>query len=267
MVALRMKHLSKTYPPVAGVGAPVTALADVDLEVAESEFVVVVGPSGCGKSTLLRIVSGIVSPSGGEVRFEAGEHGGPADNPNIGMVFQTPVLLPWLTTLKNVLFPARLLGRSTADYQARAHELISLVGLAGFENHYPWQLSGGMQHRAALARALVTEPDILLMDEPFASLDILTREQMAVELARIWAVARTTVLFITHSIEEAVFLADRVVVLSPRPGRVIGNLAIDVGRPRTWQMLAEPEIAGLTAQVREQLTGPAAERTGALDGR
>jgi NitT/TauT family transport system ATP-binding protein len=266
MIALRMKHLSKTYPPVAGVGASVTALTDVDLEVAESEFVVVVGPSGCGKSTLLRLVSGIMSPSGGEVHFEAGDSGGPK-SPNIGMVFQTPVLLPWLTTLRNVLFPARLLGRPAREYQARAHELISLVGLAGFEDHYPWQLSGGMQHRAALARALVTEPDILLMDEPFASLDILTREQMAVELARIWAIARTTVLFITHSIEEAVFLADRVVVLSPRPGRVIGNLAIDVSRPRTWQMLAEPEIAGPVAEIREQLTGSAQEWTGAPGGR
>jgi NitT/TauT family transport system ATP-binding protein len=266
MIALRMKHLSKTYPPVAGVDAPVTALADVDLEVAESEFVVVVGPSGCGKSTLLRLVSGIMSPSAGSVQFESGDSGEPG-SPNIGMVFQTPVLLPWLSTLRNVLFPARLLGRSTREYQARARELISLVGLAGFEDHYPWQLSGGMQHRAALARALVTEPDILLMDEPFASLDILTREQMAVELARIWAVARTTVLFITHSIEEAVFLADRVVVLSPRPGRVIGSLVIDAGRPRTWQMLAEPEIAGRVAEIREQLTGSAQQWAGAPDGR
>jgi NitT/TauT family transport system ATP-binding protein len=266
MIALRMTHLSKTYPPVAGVGVPVTALADIDLEVAESEFVVVVGPSGCGKSTLLRLVSGIMRPSGGAVHFEAGDSGEP-ESPNIGMVFQTPVLLPWLTTLKNVLFPARLLGRPAREYRMRAHELISLVGLAGFEDHYPWQLSGGMQHRAALARALLTEPDILLMDEPFASLDILTREQMAVELARIWAVARTTVLFITHSIDEAVFLADRVVVLSPRPGRVIGNLTIDAGRPRTWQMLAEPGIAGRIVEIREQLTGSAQQRTGAPDGR
>jgi NitT/TauT family transport system ATP-binding protein len=263
MVALRMNQLSKTYPPVAGVGAPVTALADVDLAVAESEFVVVVGPSGCGKSTLLRLVSGIMRPSRGAVEFEAGGSG----SPNIGMVFQTLVLLPWLTTLKNVLFPARLLGRPVQEYRARAQELISLVGLAGFENHYPWQLSGGMQHRAALARALVTEPDILLMDEPFASLDVLTREQMAVELARIWAVARTTVLFITHSIEEAVFLADRVVVLSPRPGRVIGTFAIDAGRPRTWQQLTDPGIAGPIAEIRAQLTGSVPDRTGAPDGR
>jgi NitT/TauT family transport system ATP-binding protein len=262
MVALRIDQLSKTYPPVAGVGAPVTALADVSLDVADSEFVVVVGPSGCGKSTLLRLVSGIMKPSRGAVEFGAG-----GASPDIGMVFQTPVLLPWLTTLKNVLFPARLLGRLVQEYRARAQELISLVGLAGFEDHYPWQLSGGMQHRAALARALVTEPDILLMDEPFASLDILTREQMAMELARIWAVARTTVLFITHSIEEAVFLADRVVVLSPRPGRVIGTFAIDAGRPRSWQQLTGPGIAGPIAEIRARLTGSAPDMTGATGGR
>jgi NitT/TauT family transport system ATP-binding protein len=254
MLAVRMDHLTKAYPPASGDGPPVAALAEVDLEVMKSEFVVVVGPSGCGKTTLLRLVSGIVSPTSGQVRFEADSS---ARTPNIGMVFQSPVLMPWLTTLRNIMFPARLLGRPAKEYEARARGLISLVGLAGFENHYPWQLSGGMQHRAALARALLTEPEILLMDEPFAALDILTREQMAVELSRIWAVRRTTVLFITHSIEEAVFLADRVVVLSSRPGRIIGDLAIEVERPRTWQMLVVPEIARLVAEVREQLAAPA----------
>jgi NitT/TauT family transport system ATP-binding protein len=263
MLALSLDRLSKTYPPGHREGPGVATLRDIDLDVRKSEFVVIVGPSGCGKTTLLRLVSGILSPTSGHVRFH---NGNSTRSGEIGMVFQSPVLMPWLTTLRNVMFPARLLGRSAREYEARARGLISLVGLAGFEDHYPWQLSGGMQHRAALARALVTEPEILLMDEPFAALDILTREQMAVELSRIWAVTRTTVLFITHSIEEAVFLADRVLVLSSRPGRIVGNLTIDVERPRTWQMLAVPEIARLVAEVREQLAAPSAELPGASDG-
>jgi NitT/TauT family transport system ATP-binding protein len=253
--ALTLQHVSKSFPAVGRAGAPAPALVDIDLAVNESEFMVVVGPSGCGKSTLLRLVSGILAPTDGDVSFGAGGKSAPS----IGMVFQSPVLVPWRTVLKNVLFPLRLTGRSARAHEGRARELIELVGLAGFEHYYPWQLSGGMQHRAALARALITSPDLLLMDEPFAALDVLTREQMAVELARIWAATRTTVLFITHSIEEAVFLADRVVVMSPRPGRIIRNVPVEYPRPRTWDMLTDPDIARLVADVRQELTARPAD--------
>ena len=249
MNALTLEHVGKSFPAVGG-SDELPALVDINLRINESEFVVVVGPSGCGKSTFLRVISGLVKPTSGRCSF--GETGN-AERPSVGMVFQSPVLVPWKTVLKNVLFPLRLTGKPAKKYEERARKLIDLVGLHGFEQHYPWQLSGGMQHRASLARGLVTQPAMLLMDEPFAALDVLTREQMAVELARIWAATRTTVVFITHSIEEAVFLADRVVVMSPRPGRIIRDVPVSYPRPRTWDMLTDPTIARLVADVREQL--------------
>ena len=198
---------------------------------AEGEFVALVGPSGCGKSTLLKLVSGLIPPSGGVIRVNRQPVRGPTAS--IGIVFQNPLLMAWRSTLRNVLLQIEIRGLPVADYRATAQELIELVGLEGFEDAYPHQLSGGMQQRVGLCRALIHDPDLLLMDEPFGALDALTREQMNAELQRIWMDRRKTVLFITHSISEAVYLADRVLVMSPRPGRIVGEINVDLPRPRT----------------------------------
>ena len=212
------------------------------------------GPSGCGKSTLLKIVAGLLRPTSGSVTLMRQEIRGPRRD--VGMVFQQPTLLPWQTVLDNVLLPVRTLGLDAASGRARALALLELVGLADFAGHYPFELSGGMQQRVGIARGLVHEPNLLLMDEPFAALDAMSREFMMGELQRIWMAAGKSVVFITHSIPEAVFLSDRVVVLSRRPGRVIREMAIDLPRPRTLETMAMPEFAKYTHELRALFSAP-----------
>jgi NitT/TauT family transport system ATP-binding protein len=228
---------------------PLTALSGVSLDVYPEEFVSIVGRSGCGKSTLVNIVAGLLPASAGEVQVQGQAVTEPMES--IGMVFQSPVLLPWRTVLDNVLLPVELLGMPREPALRAARDLLALAGLAGFERAYPHTLSGGMQQRVAICRALVVDPPILIMDEPFGALDAMTREEMAYELLRIWQERRKTLLFVTHSISEAVFLSDRLVVMSPRPGRIAEVLAIDLPRPRTMAVRALPRFGEYEVRVRE----------------
>jgi NitT/TauT family transport system ATP-binding protein len=229
-------------------GGDVAALSTIALSVGEREFACIVGPSGCGKSTLLRILAGLVTPSAGVVHIGAA----PVDGPrrDIGMVFQDAVLLPWRTVLHNVLLPADVIGLERQAAADRASQLLGLVGLTGFADKYPGELSGGMRQRVAIARALMHDPVILLMDEPFGALDAMTRERMNLELLHIWQASRKTVVLVTHSIEEAVFLADRVIVMSPRPGQIRDVLPVGLPRPRTSETRSDPEFLRLVATIR-----------------
>ena len=219
--------LKKTYETRDGA---VAALDGVDFGVRKGEFVSIVGPSGCGKSTLLKIVLGVVPYTGGDVRLS----GKPVAGPQLGagMVFQTAALPPWRRVIDNVLLPIEILNKPRREYLAKAHTLLAMVGLTGFERKLPNELSGGMQQRVSICRALIHDPDLLLMDEPFGALDALTREVMQTELLRIWAETHKTILFVTHSIDEAVLLSDRVIVLSARPAKVAEDLPIELPRPR-----------------------------------
>ena len=238
---------------------PVEALAGISLTVGTGEFVSLVGPSGCGKSTLLRIIAGLRLATQGTVTVA----GRKVDRPiaDIGMVFQQPILLKWRSILDNVLLPAELAGKDAVALKPRAHDLVEMAGLHGFGGRLPRELSGGMQQRASLCRALLLDPPLLLMDEPFGALDAMTRDDMALELLRIWGErdlgreARKTVLFVTHSIAEAVFLSDRVVVMSPRPGRIVADLEIDLPRPRTVEMRASEAFGRLSLDIFRTLTG------------
>jgi len=243
---LRIAHVSKRY--ASRDGASTVALSDISLDVGVSEFVTLVGASGCGKSTLLRLVCGLISPSAGTIMLGGLPVREPRDD--TAMVFQAPTLLPWATILDNVLFPLRMLGTLAPTSRDGALNLLDLVGLAGFEHKYPRELSGGMQQRAAICRGLVQQPSVLLMDEPFGSLDALTREEMSLELLRIWSENPMTVLFVTHSISEAVLLADRVVVMSPRPGRVADVIPIHLPRPRHFDQLAHPDAQDAVRRIR-----------------
>ena len=231
--------------------AQLLALDGVSLAAAEGEFLAIVGPSGCGKSTLLRLLSGLLHPISGEVRFR----GQPLTAPrrDIGLVFQRANLMPWRTVLHNIVLPLEIGRVPPAEMTARAQALISLVGLDGFADAYPRQLSGGMQQRVALARALIHEPSVLLLDEPFGALDALTRERMNAELLRIWGLRRPTVVMVTHNITEAVFLADRVLVMAPRPGRVRAEFPIPLPRPRQLSLTSEPEFLKLTRAIRAEI--------------
>jgi NitT/TauT family transport system ATP-binding protein len=231
--------------------AAVQALDNISFKAASREFVALVGPSGCGKSTLLKLISGLISASSGTIRVNGRPIAGPT--PSIGIVFQSPLLMAWRTVLQNVLLQIEIRELRTADYLPAARDLIRLVGLEGFENAHPHQLSGGMQQRVGLCRALIHDPDLLIMDEPFGALDAMTREQMNAELQRIWIERRKTVLFITHSISEAVYLADRVLVMSPRPGRIVGEIAVDLPRPRTVATTELPAFVEFTRAVRRRL--------------
>lgn len=242
--------MGKTF----GRGTETThALRDATLAVAPGEFVSIIGPSGCGKSTLLRIVGDLVEPSSGAVSVKGKTPSQARLDRDYGIVFQTPVLYEWRTVLRNVELPLEVMGRPRAERDRRARELLQLVGLGDFHRHYPWQLSGGMQQRVAIARALVFNPSILLMDEPFGALDELTRERLNLELLNIWSQTSATVLFITHSISEAVFLSNRVMVMSPRPGRIERTVTVDLPRPRTAHTRALPRFFELVTQVREGL--------------
>lgn len=218
----------------------VIAVENVSFQVEDREFLAVVGPSGCGKTTMLKMAAGLVEPSGGEVRVFGQSVAGPV--PDVGMVFQGPVLLKWRSVLKNVLFPIEILRLDPDGYREAAMATLQLVGLEGFEHLYPAQLSGGMQQRVSIARALIHDPGLLLLDEPFGALDQLTRDQMNLELLRIWEESYKTTILITHSIEEAVFLSDRVVVMTPRPGSVAAIVEIDLPRPRTRRLQFTPEF-------------------------
>ena len=236
---------------VFGFGGPkpFTALEDVDLQVKAGEFLSLLGPSGCGKSTLLRMVAGLEKPTSGSVAVGGGEVKTGFDN--IGLVFQKPNLLPWLSVLDNVLYPARVKSRKLVKtYRSRAEELLEQVGLSHVANQMPDSLSGGMQQRAAIARGLVMDPDILLMDEPFSALDAMTRDLMNQELLRIWEEYKKTVLFVTHSIREAVFLSDRVFVMSPRPAVISEIVTIDLPRPRELVIEETPEFNEYVAHLR-----------------
>lgn len=206
------------------------ALDKVDLTIGRTEFVAVVGPSGCGKSTLMRLIAGLTQPTAGAVFVDGREVKAPITD--LGIVFQKPVLLDWRNVLQNVLLQVEMRGQRSADHVERARELLASVGLSGFEDRYPHELSGGMQQRTGIVRALIHDPPLLMMDEPFGALDALTREQMRIDLEALWLATQKTVLFITHSIDEAVLLADRVVVMSPRPGTVETIIDIDLDRPR-----------------------------------
>ena len=227
------------------------ALAGVDLEVREKEFLSLVGRSGCGKSTLLRILAGLVPASDGTVAIGGAAVRGPRRD--VGLMFQRPALMPWRTVIENVLLPVEILGLDRKASRREAAELLELVGLEGFERRRPWELSGGMQQRVALCRALISRPDVLLMDEPFAALDALTREELSLELQRIWTERRTTIVFVTHGIAEAVVLSDRVAVMTPRPGRITRIVPVPVGRPRMFGGEAPEASAHAEDEVRALL--------------
>jgi NitT/TauT family transport system ATP-binding protein len=234
-------------------GDQVTALEDVSLTIERDEFIALVGPSGCGKSTLLRIVAGLILPTAGTATIAGQPIREP--RPETGIVFQAPTLLPWASVLENVLFPLRMMHRIDSASADKAAALIKLVGLAGFERRSPRELSGGMQQRVAICRALVHDPDILLMDEPFGALDALTREEMTLELLRIWSERPKTVLFVTHSITEAVVLADRVVVMSARPGRVAEIIDIESERPRSFHVEGNSAFHDASRRIRALIFG------------
>jgi NitT/TauT family transport system ATP-binding protein len=229
----------------------IVALRDVTFDIPRDQFVTLVGPSGCGKSTLLKLIAGITALSNGEVRLNGRRLEKPSRK--IGMVFQRPVLLPWRSVLDNVLFPIQMLGWPVQAHRDAAERLIELVGLRGFEKALPNELSGGMQQRVSICRALIYDPEVLLMDEPFGALDAMTREDLSVELLRIWTERRKTVIFVTHSISEAVLLADRVMVMTARPGRIVMDLQIALPRPRSLSTESTSEFNTYVQKIRDAI--------------
>ena len=248
---IRIERVHKTFR--GRDGAPVEALRDVSLEVAAGEFVAIVGASGCGKSTLLRLAAGLVPATDGRVVLAGSEVTAP--RAETAMVFQAPTLLPWADVLRNVTFPLRLMHRTAPDTEHQARALLATAGLAKFEARLPRELSGGMQQRVAICRALLQQPQVLLMDEPFGALDALTREEMSLELLRLWAARQMAVLFVTHSIPEAVLLADRVIVMSPRPGRVVDVIEVDLKRPRSFDQEGSDEFHRCTRRICAHIFG------------
>jgi NitT/TauT family transport system ATP-binding protein len=249
--SLAIADVGLTYQTRRG---PLLVLDRLTFRTAAGQFVSVLGPSGCGKSTLLRLVSGLLFPSAGSIALSGEPVRGP--RPDVGIVFQQPTLLPWKSVFDNVMMPIRALGRDVAAHKPRAEALIALVGLEGFRSAYPHELSGGMQQRVAVARGLINDPTLLLMDEPFAALDAMTRESMMIELQRIWVETHKSVLFITHSIPEAVFLSDRIIVMSARPGHVIRDLDVDLPRPRTIDSMGAARFIELTGELRQMFRAP-----------
>jgi len=243
---VKVQNLTKVYETT---GEPLLALDTVDYEQSQRDFVSIVGPSGCGKSTLLMLLAGLVRPTTGDVQIDGNRVRGPYTQ--LSIIFQQDNLLEWRTVLANVLLPIEIRHLRISSYRERALQLLKLVGLNGFETMYPAQLSGGMRQRAALCRALVYEAPLLLMDEPFGSLDALTRDQLNVDFQRIWLGSGQTVLFVTHSISEAVFLSDRVLVMTPRPGRIRASLSIDLPRPRRLAVRETPEFNAYVREIRQ----------------
>jgi NitT/TauT family transport system ATP-binding protein len=246
--ALRVEHVGHIFDDQNG---QVEALIDISFQIAPSEFVCIVGPSGSGKSTLLRILAGLIQPQQGHVWLDGRLVESPG--PSIGVVFQKANLMPWRTVIENIALPLELNGVATPEVLRRSNELIDLVGLNGFAHAYPHTLSGGMEQRVAIARALIHNPSILLLDEPFGSLDALTRERMALELTRIWSSQKTTVVMVTHSIQEAVFLSDRVFVMTDRPGRIAADFAVNLDRPRDMSLLQKERFAEIAGRVRASI--------------
>jgi NitT/TauT family transport system ATP-binding protein len=245
----------------------VTALDGIDLNIHRGEFLSLLGPSGCGKSTLLRIIAGLSEPSSGVRRLSlAMDRTGEIPAGRIGFVFQDPTLMPWCSVVDNVLLPFRLAGRIGSAERERADAEIQSVGLGGFERAYPRQLSGGMRMRVSIARALVTDPDLLLLDEPFAALDEITRMALNDDLMRLWENRRPTVVFVTHSVFESVYLSTRIAVMTPRPGHVVAELPVDLPQPRQRSLRTSPRYAALCATVSEQLAKAMAVRSAVLDG-
>jgi len=258
---VRLDDVSLRY---GGEDEGTLALDRATLGVAQGEFLAVVGPSGCGKSTLMKAISGLWPVTSGRVTVGGQEVRGPLSC--VGMAFQNPTPLPWRTTLANVMLPLEIvqphrsrLRRDRAAYEARARDLLALVGLKGFEDRHPWQLSGGMQQRASICRALVHEPSLLMLDEPFGALDAFTREELWDALQEIWLARRPTVILVTHDIREAVYLADRVLVMSARPGRVVAECPVPLARPRTLDSTFEPAFGALVHELREHISTARAE--------
>lgn len=244
---LSIRNLRKVYTTREG---ELEALGSVSFDVKAQDFVSIVGPSGCGKTTLMRIIAGLLPHTSGEIIVDKDEFDAKSQ---VGFVFQKALLLDWRRVLDNVLLPIEILKLDRKKYIPRAMQLLELVGLKGFENCYPNELSGGMQQRVSIARALIHDPKLILMDEPFGALDAITREKMNYELLRIWAEAKKTVLFVTHEINEAVFLSDRIVVLSARPSRMVGDIAIDLPRPRTLEQKLTPEFGRYALNIYKKL--------------
>jgi NitT/TauT family transport system ATP-binding protein len=235
------------------------ALHRTTLHVGDGEFVAVVGPSGCGKSTLMKVVTGLWPASAGAVAVSGREVTAPLSI--AGMAFQNPTLLPWRTTLANIMLPLEIvkphrsqLKRERAAYEAKAHDLLALVGLKGFEDKFPWELSGGMQQRASICRALIHDPSLLMLDEPFGALDMFTREELWLALQELWMARKPTVILVTHDLREAVFLADRILVMSARPGRIIAERTVELPRPRALTMTYEPYAVGLVQELRDHIS-------------
>ena len=250
-------------------GEGTLALHKTTLQISAGEFVAIVGPSGCGKSTLMKVVTGLWSATAGKVLVSGREVVEPLSI--VGMAFQNPTLLPWRTTLANVMLPLEIvqphcsrLKRDRTAYESKARDLLALVGLKGFEDHFPWQLSGGMQQRASLCRALIHDPALLMLDEPFASLDTFTREELWLALQDLWLARKPTVVLVTHDLREAALLADRVLVMSARPGRIVAERAVDLPRPRTLEMTYEPYSVSLVHELREHISSA---RSSAASGR
>jgi NitT/TauT family transport system ATP-binding protein len=243
--AIAVSSVSKVFP------SGLEALRSVSVDIHPGEFVSFVGPSGCGKSTLLKLIGGLLAPSQGEIAVGGRRVDGPRRD--VGVMFQTSVLFPWRTVLENVLLPIEVFALDRASAMDKARAILGLVGLGGREGAYPRELSGGMQQRAALSRVLVTDPRIILMDEPFGALDEFTRERMNIELLRIWSERGQTIIFVTHSINEAVFLSDRIVVMDTSPGRVLAVLDVPLARPRSIEVMKSPEFARTAFEVREYL--------------
>jgi len=246
---IRLKGVAKTY---RSGRKEHLAVSDATFDIMPGELVSLVGPSGCGKSTLLKVLAGLHPHDGGELKIGSATHSFDPSR-DVGMVFQAPLLLKWRRILENVLLPAEILGLPQKESREKAMSLLALVGLAGYEEKYPYELSGGMQQRAAIARSLVHEPKLVLMDEPFGALDALTREKMNLELLRIWKEAGKTIIFVTHGISEAVFLGTRVVVLTAGPARMADNIAIDLPRPRTLDMKTHERFGEYTRRIYRHL--------------
>jgi len=261
MALMELSSVSFTYSATTG---EVEALRAIDLHVEAGEFLSIVGPSGCGKSTLLNLLGGLRAPTAGSVRFEGGRQD--ARIPRIGFVFQDAVLLPWRTVLDNVLLPSQILSLS-GDFRGRARALVATLGLAGFEANYPRELSGGMRQRVAIARALLLDPEVLLMDEPFGALDAITRERMGLELLHIWQGSRKTIVFVTHSIPEAVLLSDRVVAMTARPGRIRDVCPVNLARPRTTDAMEDEAYLAVCRRLRQLMLPPESAAVSDLESR
>ncbi|MFW2490579.1 ABC transporter ATP-binding protein [Clostridium chromiireducens] len=253
-VEIKIEDLSMVYQDKNG-GEPVTALKNVNLEIKEGEFISLLGPSGCGKTTLLRIIADLLQPSSGKVTVRGQSPREIRLQKKYGIVFQNPVLYDWRTVRRNVCMPMELLGMKKQDRTAKVTEMLDLVGLTNFGKHYPYELSGGMQQRVGIARALAINPEILLMDEPFSALDEFTREKLHEDLLEIWTKTKKTVVFVTHNISEAVFLSDKVVVLSPHPGRVSAVIDIDIPRPRNMESKQSKQFYDYITKIRNSFEG------------